>query len=53
MELKDLQSDLEALRQLYGFLQCGGDVASNVVVSVIFLETLVLFLFHLSSCDDG
>ncbi|XVF24368.1 hypothetical protein REPUB_Repub13aG0122100 [Reevesia pubescens] len=31
-ELKDLQSDLEALRELYGFLhlQCRGDVASNV-----------------------
>ncbi|XVF24354.1 hypothetical protein REPUB_Repub13aG0120700 [Reevesia pubescens] len=32
-EVKDLQSDLEALRELYGFLhlQCGGDVASNVL----------------------
>ncbi|KAK6259202.1 hypothetical protein QQP08_002909 [Theobroma cacao] len=32
MELKDLQSDLEALRKLYGLLQCGGDVQSNVVL---------------------
>ncbi|OMO52017.1 hypothetical protein CCACVL1_29423 [Corchorus capsularis] len=32
MELKDLESDLEALRKLYGLLQCGGDVGSNVVL---------------------
>lgn len=32
MELKDLQSDLEALRELYGLIRCG-DVTSNVIVS--------------------
>lgn len=52
MELKDLQSDLEALRELYGFLQCGGDVASksNIVVVSNSLgnQTPFIFLFHLN-----
>lgn len=41
MELKDLQSDLEALRKLYGLLQCGGDVQINVVVSSLSFFILV------------